>query len=297
MRQQNYSGLVEKWYESCDLIGDLFMSPIVRRALWKVWNDNCDSWESLKKAQDFDIQLPQHLSFLRTIATNDDLIQQFLINIRKIALEVKDAWNLKYQYQHITTFILLWEDVIYRLKHSTESMWAILSDSIKDSIYSVWEETAFIVGEDQNIYTKFQAINSLTIPGVSPVDENGYVLYLVNDFWEFHGFYEVVNKLWQKYYIDKDGTIIEWEDLDQKQIEWSNQMIRLYQDCILLIKWQEPLHFPKMRVLREVTSLELNDDLDDESIQIAIAEFENRIQALRVSNWRVQFQVIDWDWK
>jgi hypothetical protein len=48
-----------------------------------------------------------------------------------------------------------------------------------------------------------------------------------------------------------------------------------------------------MRVLREVTSLELNDDSDDESIQIAIAEFENRTQALRVSNGRVQFTVID----
>ena len=88
---------------------------------------------------------------------------------------------------------------------------------------------------------------------------------------------------------------MEWEDLNQKRIEGTNEMIRLYQDCILLIKWEEPLHFPKMRVLREVISLELNDDSDDESIQIAIEEFENRIQDLRVSNRRVQFTVIDWD--
>jgi hypothetical protein len=295
---RNFSGLTEQWYESCDLIGELFLSLIVKRALWELWNNNCELWEELKKSGSFDIHIPEYLSFLRLVATDDDKIQQFLINIREIAIEVRDAWKLKYQYQHITTFILLWEDIIYRLKHSTESMWAILSDSVKDSIYSAWEATAFIIGEEQNSCTKFQAINSLTTSWVSPVDENGYVLYLVNDFWEFHGFYEVVNKIGQKYYVDKDGVIIEWEDLDQKRIEGSNEMIRLYQDCLFLIKWEEPIHFPKMRVLREVTSLELNVESDGwEDIQIAITEFEGRIQDLRVSNWRVQFQVIDWDWK
>ena len=205
----NYAELKEEWQEWCNQVWDFFMSNVVKNALWKLWNEICETNEKLQKNRNFNIQDPQHLYFIRMVADDLELSKKFLKYLRLYALKLKSLWHFQYSNQQIVWFLLSWENVKSSVKVSPEGIWSIFNYDVWPIIEDKGSQIALASEDKSKEVNLISALRHLTDRWYSPIDENGNVVY--PQMWTelFETFTWVVNSKDNSFYcIDKIWKII-----------------------------------------------------------------------------------------
>lgn len=294
-----YSWIYESGYVSCDYIGDFVTSPLVKRAFWDVWNEACMPDEELDNTKDFDIYNPKHLWFIRDVATIDELWVHFLQALRRRAIQLKNINKLKYDYKQITSFILLWNNIQFRLRVTPESFRSLFSEKISDLVINLWKNTAFRIWDYET--SMFNWLNKLVSQWFSPIDENGNIVFALEEAVEFYGFFKVVNKKWKTYFINKTGKILQGSEFEVERLRWMKEQIEFYKECIWLLRGIAPQKYPTKRITMEIDSFQLKPSWDKgQDVIRVIDRFESMIQGLsqevrkaEVREWRTHLKVVN----
>ncbi len=159
-----------------DIVSDFFQLPIVKRALWELWNKyNPD--QILSSTLDFSIENRSHIVFLRQLCNpvnEGEWIRLFLEIIREQILSHRSYSNITQYYREITTFILTL-NYLESSVESYQSMRSILRKKVSDVIevpYQVEE----IIDQDQAENCSlhwFALYENLPKAWFLPIDEYG----------------------------------------------------------------------------------------------------------------------------
>lgn len=302
LEAEPYSDIRENNHESCDYVGDFFTSPLVKRTLGDVWNEVHMPEDAIENPRDFDIHNPRHLSFIRQVWEVEEFGKIFLKALRARSIQVRNIGRLKYDSKQMVWFILLWKDIQLKLNVTPESLTSIFSQKAANIILDTGEEVAFSHWE--NITTRLKWFNFLTSAGFSIIDEEGDLVYGLEDGSEFYDFFKVVNQKGQIYFIDKNGKVVANETYYEHMFHWLQKAISFHDECISFLQWKSIEKYTKLRIQEQVASFAIPSSWDKDKdivtvIEVLKSEKEKLAKELRevtIHSGKSHLQIVSRDW-
>lgn len=270
---------LQESYQWCNEIGDFFENPLVKRAYGELWNEVNSEESTQISPRDFNIFNSRHLSFIREVFESKELSERFLVILKNKSIWLKNINQLKYDTRQMLSFILIWQDISWRIQAYSETLVAIFQERIYQTVDEAGATIAYTNWDHE--CSNFVGFNSLISKWFSPIDENWNLIYGVED-GSMYWFFYVINEDREEYFVNPNWKILSKDEVDFMVIEWQELQISLYQDCINFLKSEKKYKEASDDVKQTLLLIEVTADVSqNEQKQEAIIELENKINDLR----------------
>jgi len=184
LKTNNHFELQETWEIYHNYVRDFFKFPIVKRALWILWNEHCeiddeedriDKNKILENCSDFTLDNPNHFTFLRTIFEDDENVRIFFQNLRENAIESWSIKDIAENYMSITQMILSMQYLVDVVEWPY-GMESLLDERIKTIVEQNSYKTFASFEDSEMTMTQlwdYEKLLNLTSAWFSPISQYG----------------------------------------------------------------------------------------------------------------------------
>jgi len=197
-------------YNWCEEIWDFFQEKIITRSYARLWN--LQNPDNKINVNDFSIFNPEHLDFIREVFLVEGLAEEFLLYVRSYWIKLWNIDRFPYNSQQIVSFILVWNDVRWRINTYSEPLSTIFSEKV----FNTLNQSAPYPIADYNgsQITQITWLQFLINSNFSPINYNWEIIYWVASAARY-GYFIVVNEYWDFLNVDPNWNILTEEKVQE----------------------------------------------------------------------------------